>query len=71
MSITWLGFELDLGQGQIRVLRHKIMALKERFQFANSSLRLPAKLLTIILGQLASIARALGRAIHLWTCSLH
>ena len=44
-SIRWLGFELDLEQGQIRVPRHKMVAMKECLHLANSSLRVPAKLL--------------------------
>ena len=46
--IAWLGFDLDLQQGQIRVPEHKMVALNERLHAAITSQLTPARLLASI-----------------------
>ena len=55
MSIIWFGFELNVEQGQLRVLKHKMVALQEHLHMMSMSRRVPAKLLASIFGQIISM----------------
>lgn len=69
--IAWLGFELDVEQGQLRVPRHKMLMLQERLRMVSTSLRVPAKLLASIIGQIISMSVALGPVTRLMTRGLY
>ena len=69
--ITWLGFELDMDRGQLRVPERKLTALCGRLNEARKSQYIPAKLLASILGELASMAVALGPVSSMMTRNLY
>ena len=70
-SITWLGFELDLEQGQLIVPKHKLVTLHKRLNMARKGQGIPAKTLASLIGQITSMSIALGPVTRLMTRSLY
>ena len=68
---TWLGFDLDLGKGQIYVPSEKIERLKSVLQQVVDSPNLRAKKLASIIGKLISMSLAVGPVAWLMTRSLY
>ena len=68
---AWLGFELDLGAGQISIPQEKIIALSSLLKSTLHCKQIKAKLLASIIGKIISMALGLGPVSRLMTRSLY
>ena len=72
--ITWPGFELDMKRGQLRMPERKLSALCGWLHEARKKRHISVKCLASILGELASVAIALGPVSSMMTstcCNLY
>ena len=70
-KLTWLGFEIDLGLGQLTVPDSKLACLCELLQSLLGKTFVPAKVLAGVVGRIISMSLALGPVTRLMTCSLY
>ena len=68
---TWLGFELDLQQGRIKVPKTKIDAPQSLLKDALSKCCLPAKTISSITGKIIAMSPGLGPVTRLMTRSFY
>jgi len=68
LKLKWLGFDLDLGVGQISVPED---SLKTQLQLALNSTQIKAKFLASITGKVISMSIAMGPVTHVMTTSMH
>ena len=69
--IEWLGFMIDLLQGQFYVPAHKVESLKSQLQMVLQMQTVPARMLASVLGKIISMSLALGPVTRLMTRSLY
>ena len=69
--LIWLGLEVDLEAGQIRVPEHKLAALKNMLEQVRKSSRVSARVLTSLLGKIISMGLAFGPVSRFMTRSLY
>ena len=67
----WLGFNLDLEQGQILVHEEKIEALKTHLSHLMSTISLKARYLASVIGKIMSMTLAVGPVSRLMTRSMY
>jgi len=70
-KLTWLGFEIDLGAGQLTVPDGKLMCLCELLQSLLEGTFVPAKVLAGVVGRIISMSLALYPIARLITHSLY
>ena len=68
-KVTWLGFSLDLNQGNISVSEQRICKLQESLRRASPSMTV--RQLASIVGQIVSMSLGLGSVARLMTWSLY
>ena len=71
LKLKWLGFNLDLGVGQISVPEDKLYSLKTQLQVATNSTQIKAKSLASITGKIISMSIAMGPVTRLMTRSMY
>ena len=69
--IVWLGFELDLDQGQLRTPEAKLQALYNQLLKTNGAKPMPARALASVIGKIVALSPALGPVTRLMTCSMY
>ncbi len=69
--LTWLGFVIDLAQGEIRIPEPKVAALREALSHTKEVAYLPAKRIASIVGRLISMSLAIGPVARFMTRSLY
>ena len=70
-NILWLGFELDLEEGKIKVPRDKLTRLQEILENWKVEERIPAKTLASLIGKIVALSIAVGPVARLMTRSLY
>ena len=70
-NIVWLGFELDLEEGKIKVPRDKLTRLQEILENWKVEERIPAKTLASLIGKIVALSIAVGPVARLMTRSLY
>jgi len=71
LKLKWLGFNLDLGVGQISVPEDKLSSLKTQLHLALDSTQIKAKSLASITGKIISMSIAMGPVTRLMTRSMY
>ena len=71
LKLKWVGFDLDLGVGQISVPEDKLCSLKTQLQVPSNSTRIKAKSLAIITGKIISMSIAMDPVTCLMTRSMY
>ena len=69
--IIWLGFELDLEQGWLRIPESKLQMLQNQLSKKDGLQPIPAKALASIIGKIVALSPAMGPVTRLMTCSLY
>ena len=67
LKLKWLGFNIDLGIGQISVPANKLCSLKAQLQVAAQNTQIKAKYLASITGKIISMSIAMGPVTRLMT----
>ena len=70
-KLKWLGFDIDLGIGQISVPADKLRSLKAQLQVATQNSQIKAKSLASITGKIISMSIAMGPVTRLMTRSMY
>jgi len=68
-KLCWLGFQLDLEEGQISIPQEKVTALRSLLQSALALKEIRAKFLASIIGKIISMSWGLGPISRLMTRS--
>ena len=69
--LVWLGFMINLAEGQIQVPESKIVSLRSMLQKVKHSPTIKAKCLVSILGKIISMSLAFGPVARFMTRSLY
>ena len=69
--IIWLGFELDLEQGWLRIPESKLQRLQNQLSKKDGFHPIPAKALASIIFKIVALSPAMGPVTRLMTCSLY
>ena len=70
-SIVWLGFQINLELGQLRVPELKLGSLQDQLGKASVNQIIPAKVLASIIGKIVAMSLALGSVTQLTTRRLY
>ena len=70
-NIVWLGFELDLEEGKVKVPKEKLMCLQEMMEGVKVEEKIPAKTLASLIGKIMALSIAVGPVARLMTRSLY
>ncbi|XP_065892728.1 uncharacterized protein [Dysidea avara] len=70
-KLKWLGFDIDLGIGQISVPADKLCSRKAQLQIAAQNAQIKAKSLASITGKIISMSIAMGSVTRLMTRSMY
>ena len=70
-QLLWLGFQLDLEQGQLTIPHKKLDLLKEQISKAVDGREFPATALASVIGKIMSMSLALGPITHLMTRGMY
>ena len=65
--IVWLGFELDMDQGQLRIPEAKLQALHNQLLKTNGAKPMLARALASVIGKIVTLSPALGPVTRLMT----
>jgi len=69
--LEWLGFQIDLCEGEFKVLQSKLDKLKGQLCEVEKAQSVPAHCLASIIGKIMSMALVLGPVTWLMTCNLY
>ena len=70
-TLTWLGFEINLCVGQLRIPEAKLATTCELLKELHQRQAVPAKLLASAIGKIVSMSLALGPVTRLMTHSMY
>ena len=69
--MEWLGFQINLSEGEFKVPENKLEKLKSQLREMDSAQSMSARSLASLIGKIMSMALALGPVTRLMTCSLY